>query len=927
LSAAHARKYLEIFFSRKDQAMNIQDRPAPDLNGLEPLDPGSWQSPSARFLEQLPVAMYACDAAGRILWFTPRAAELWGREPRIGDDGERYCGSYKLYFDGRLTSREMTPMAEVLRTGVPVRGIEGRMERPDGSNISAVVHIAPVWDEKRKVIGAINCFQERVTGVDRETFEARPQGWLAARDDERLAATYEHVGAGIVEVDEEGRILRVNQQLCELTGCSAPELLGRTIFEETVPEDIDEDLRQFRRQLAGEINGYSIEKRIFRKNGDHFWAAVTSSSIRDAAGKFLYAVRVQHDISDRKTAEQALACRMDEQAALFEFSERLQHVTSVPQVYDVALDAIVRALSCQRASLLLFDASGVMRFVTWRGLSDGYRRAVEGHSPWTRNESSPRPVYFENIEHSNLSDSLKATIVHEGIDAVAFIPIQENGQLIGKFMAYYDKPHRFSDPEVDVALTLARQLGSSLARLKAEDARRIAEQDALQLVSIVESSDDAIISKDLDGVIRTWNAAAERLFGYTEEEAVGQSVTMLIPADRQDEEPGILARLRRGERIHHYETIRRRKNGSLVDISLTVSPMRDGSGRIVGASKIARDITERKEAQRKLQESEQRLQELLAAIPAAIYTTDADGKITYFNEAAVELAGRTPTLGSDEWCVTWKLYHPDGTPMPHDMCPMAVALKEGRPIRNAEALAERPDGTRVPFIPFPTPLRDVSGKVVGAINMLVDINERKQAETQQRLLLNELNHRTKNNMQMLQSLLFSAARKSRSDEARQVLNEASGRISAMAAAQRVLYGTTNATSFAVNEFLHAVCQTIQQTLPSEVRIVCQAASGVLSNDVAMPLALILNELLTNAVKHAIKDRARGTVRVGLMQKGCEFELYVEDDGDGFDLDTVRKSSSGLQLVLGLARQLNGSFQVVRMPPFRALLRFSTDRTL
>src|SRR5882757_1944431 len=97
---------------------------------------------------------------------------------------------------------------------------------------------------------------------------------------------------------------------------------------------------------------------------------------------------------------------------------------------------------------------------------------------------------------------------------------------------------------------------------------------------------------------------------------------------------------------------------------------------------------------------------------------------------------------------------------------MAVALKEGRPIRNAEAVAERPDGTRIPFIPFPTPLRDGAGKVVGAINMLIDISERRQAETQQRLLLNELNHRTKNNMQMLQSLLFSSAKNARSEEAR-----------------------------------------------------------------------------------------------------------------------------------------------------------------
>jgi PAS domain S-box-containing protein len=322
-----------------------------------------------------------------------------------------------------------------------------------------------------------------------------------------------------------------------------------------------------------------------------------------------------------------------------------------------------------------------------------------------------------------------------------------------------------------------------------------------------------------------------------------------------------------------------------------------------------------------MRESEQRLQDLLAAVPAAIYTTDAEGRITYFNDAAVDLAGRTPTLGSDEWCVTWKLYNPDGTPLPHDQCPMAIALREGRPIRNAEAVAERPDGTRVPFIPFPTPLRDASGKVVGAINMLVDISERRQAETQQRLLLNELNHRVKNNMQILQSLLFTSMKRVKSDEAREVLDEASRRVAAMAAAQRVLYGRTDASRFDADEFLQAVCQTVRQTL-QPVRIICESASGVLSNDVAMPLSLILNELLTNAVKHGIKDRTGQAVRVGLTRTDGEFEMYVEDDGDGFDLESVRKGSSGLQLVFGLAGQLRGTFEVTRMPRSRAVLRFS-----
>jgi PAS domain S-box-containing protein len=247
--------------------------------------------------------------------------------------------------------------------------------------------------------------------------------------------------------------------------------------------------------------------------------------------------------------------------------------------------------------------------------------------------------------------------------------------------------------------------------------RRNAEEVIHALAAVVETSDDAILSKDLDGIISTFKPAPS---GSTAEEVVGKSVTILMPPERHHEEPEILARIRRGERIRHYETVRRRKDGTLVDISLTVSPLKDDQGAIVGASKIARDITERKLAEARLRASERQLQELIAAIPAAIYTTDEQGNITYFNQAAVELTGRTPMIGSDEWCVAWKLFHPDGTPLPYHRSPMAVALKEGQAIRNAEIVGERPDGTCVPFIPYPTPLRDGNGRITGAVLTLSD---------------------------------------------------------------------------------------------------------------------------------------------------------------------------------------------------------------
>jgi PAS domain S-box-containing protein len=145
------------------------------------------------------------------------------------------------------------------------------------------------------------------------------------------------------------------------------------------------------------------------------------------------------------------------------------------------------------------------------------------------------------------------------------------------------------------------------------------------LAAIVESSDDAIISKDLNGTITSWNSAAERLFGYTLEEALGCPITMIIPLDRQHEEAAILERIKRGQRIDHFETVRRRKHGSLIDISLTISPIRNAQGKIIGSSKTARDITERKRAHERqlflIRELQHRTQNLFMVVQSVINLT------------------------------------------------------------------------------------------------------------------------------------------------------------------------------------------------------------------------------------------------------------------------------------------------------------------
>jgi len=172
--------------------------------------------------------------------------------------------------------------------------------------------------------------------------------------------------------------------------------------------------------------------------------------------------------------------------------------------------------------------------------------------------------------------------------------------------------------EVNRDITDRRQIESALGEI---------EQRLRWLASIVESSDDAIVSKNLDGLVTSWNTGAERIFGHSAVEAIGRPITIIIPEDRQDEERDILTRIRRGERVDHFETVRQRKDGSLITVSLTISPVKDAQGKIVGASKIARDITEQKRVQEHIanlaREAEHRSKNVLASVQAAVNLSNA----------------------------------------------------------------------------------------------------------------------------------------------------------------------------------------------------------------------------------------------------------------------------------------------------------------
>ncbi|MGH7286595.1 MAG: PAS domain-containing protein, partial [Myxococcota bacterium] len=266
--------------------------------------------------------------------------------------------------------------------------------------------------------------------------------------------------------------------------------------------------------------------------------------------------------------------------------------------------------------------------------------------------------------------------------------------------------------------------------------RREELEARMRLAAIVDSSDDAIVAKTLEGIVTSWNQGAERIFGYRAEEMIGQPISRLMPPERSFEFPSILAAIRRGERLEHFETERICKGGRRIHVSLSVSPVRDPAGKIVGVSKIARDVTEKKEAEARLRKSEELTQRLLGYSQAVLtnmaeglYTVDTQGRVTFINTAAERLFGwtREELVGRTMHDVT-HYQHPDGSPFPAEECAGFQVLRTGGTLRDHEDVFIRKDGSFFPVIYSSAPIRG-AGNVEGLAVVFRDVTHEKEARS------------------------------------------------------------------------------------------------------------------------------------------------------------------------------------------------------
>jgi PAS domain S-box-containing protein len=303
-------------------------------------------------------------------------------------------------------------------------------------------------------------------------------------------------------------------------------------------------------------------------------------------------------------------------------------------------------------------------------------------------------------------------------------------------------------------------------------------------------------------------------------------------------------------------------------------PIRDEKGDVILIVPTALDITARKHAEEAVRESERRFREMLDALPAAVFTIDDQGFLTHFNPACIELSGRVPKPGSDQWCIGWKLYDEDGAPLPHNKCPMAIAFKEGRTISGAELIVERPDGSRIWATSYPTVLRNAEEQIVGAINILVNISERKFAEEHIRGLIKEVNHRSKNILSVVQAI----ARQTAAMSPEEFVPRFSERVRALAASHDLIF-QRQWQGIEITELLRAHLALFED--PLDRRILIDGPPLRLSVAAAQLIGMVMHELATNASKYGALSNQVGSVKIGWGAERLEGRftmIWVEHGG-------------------------------------------------
>lgn len=404
---------------------------------------------------------------------------------------------------------------------------------------------------------------------------------------------------GIAIVDLEGRYLEQNAAHRTLLGWNDEDLAQRTpsihLGEETFARVV-ECLR-----TTGRFRG-EVQSRT--RDGRTVPVELSAFTLTDEEGRPVCHVGIKRDMSTRKAAEAALERRIRELTAIHRLTDELGRARTLPQVYEAAFACLQETLGENRFSILLYDEGGVMRFVAWRGISTEYRAAVEGHSPWNRDDPDPKPLFVPDVQADPALASYGPLFARESIRSLAFIPLRNQGELLGKFMVYREGPHDVDDDETRLVQTIANHVAFAIVRTRADEALRASEAT---LSDFFENAPLGLHWVNSDGVILWANRAELAMLGYAKEEYVGQNIAE-FHVD-QDVIADILRRLRAGEVLEGVEARLRAKDGSIRHVVINTNA-RFENGEFLHTRCFTRDITDLKAAESQREAAQARDREL-----------------------------------------------------------------------------------------------------------------------------------------------------------------------------------------------------------------------------------------------------------------------------------------------------------------------------
>ncbi|MCA3574345.1 MAG: PAS domain S-box protein [Aestuariivirga sp.] len=595
------------------------------------------------------------------------------------------------------------------------------------------------------------------------------------------------------------------------------------------------------------------------------------------------------------------AGRAEHLETLYRLTDRLYRASGQPAMLQAALDAIGEGLCCDRCSILLFDAAGVMRFAAWRGLSAHYRKTLEGHTPWRPDTVDPEPIFVADIDQTEESEEVKRTIRAEGIRSLAFLPLTAQGKVIGKFMAYHSEPSAFGEAQRALAITVARQIGFSLERAQAEQARLAALRDLVESEQrfrlMAEHAPVMIWMCDAEGRCLHLNQMLRRFWQVEEEQIGGFDWRQLLhPDDVQNVMQHMGAALEQQESV--LVTGRyRNASGEYRVLETLANPRFAADGSFMGLTGVNTDITERERAEKALRDSEERFRLVVEASPAGMVMTDGAGRILMINALCEKLFGYDDgELLNREIEVlvppAMRQHHPGLRETLADRPP---------PVAKREVVGRRKDGRDIPLEIGVNPILTSDGLRI--IATVADIAERKRAEAQRELLLAELNHRVKNTLAVVQGLAHQTFTHADSSARRAF----EGRLQALATAHDLL----TRSHWESTSLSQLVSDALQIGDTSRQRVSADGPMVRLNPHAALSIALALHELVTNTLKHGALSCDTGVVTLSwnYLDGGEMLRLEWRESGGPMVIPPRHKGFGSLLLERTLARDLDGRVEL------------------